>query len=310
MIQGLKHIFWVVRGGLLSILILLAWQESNAQIDPMFTLYRLNPQVLSPAHAGSIDQSEVILLNRWQWSGMEGAPKTFAATANIKVKDRIGLGTAFITDQAGPMSVTTFSQDFAYKVRLSQDWYMTGGIRFSLANIALNFADLRLTQGNDDGFLSNVSTGLKSNAGWGVKFQKKDNGAFLMISQPRIFPYMFRESGTNLQAGNFINVMLGNKIVLNEKLKIYPSALFRFSSEMPLLFDANLLFNLVDKLDVGFNYRNKESIGVRMGFQVHKSIYLGYVYEIPQTALAKIVSQTHEVGLRFSISPKVSSSEE
>ena len=60
----------------LTSLILGVVSSSFGQVETMYSLYRFNPQVISPAYAGSTENSEVTVMNRQQWIGLEGAPKT------------------------------------------------------------------------------------------------------------------------------------------------------------------------------------------------------------------------------------------
>ena len=48
-----------------------------SQQDPQYTQYMYNMNVVNPAYAGSKENLSIGLLYRDQWSGFEGAPKTF-----------------------------------------------------------------------------------------------------------------------------------------------------------------------------------------------------------------------------------------
>jgi hypothetical protein len=105
----------------------------------MYALYKLNPQYLSPVQSGSAENSEIIVSNRQQWVGFDGAPKTLGVSANIKWKYNKGLGFLVYQDQAGPMRVTNMAADFAYHVRLNAKWIMSGGVRTGFLNLAYVF---------------------------------------------------------------------------------------------------------------------------------------------------------------------------
>jgi type IX secretion system PorP/SprF family membrane protein len=96
--------------------------QSKAQIETMYNLYRLNPQVLTPVQAGSKDTSEVHLMYRQQWLGIEGAPRTMYFNGNFKWKQKRGIGVNAMFDQAGPVRLTMVSGDFAYHTQLSTNW--------------------------------------------------------------------------------------------------------------------------------------------------------------------------------------------
>jgi hypothetical protein len=68
-----------------------------------------------------------------------------------------------------------------------------------------------------------------------------------------------------------------------------------------LSWDANVYAQLNKRFDVGLNYRHQDSWGVRLGLQATKKIYVGYVYEMPTSAMSKMSVQSHEIALRYSL---------
>ncbi|MHA8067396.1 PorP/SprF family type IX secretion system membrane protein [Aquirufa sp. ROCK2-A2] len=276
---------------------------AEAQIEPMYNMYRFNPQVISPTHAGSTDSSEIIIMNRQQWTNIEGMPKTYFLNGNFKWHQQSGLGFNAMFDQAGPVKIALLSGDYAYHARLGENWNLSGGIRLGLANVSLDFSGIRLVHDSDDLFLGEQSTGLKLNVGWGVKIAKK-NGFFASLSMPRIIKYNFGDQSGGYKDVAYVYTMIGNKISLNEKLTLYPSFLARIASSVPLSWDANLLLNIKGNLDVGLNYRYQDSWGLRLGVQATKRIYIGYVYEMPTSVISKVSNPTHELALRFFVPRK------
>ena len=67
---------------LVGCLLLLAGQI-KAQTDPVFSLFRLYPQVINPTFVGASDKNEIILVNRNQWTSMPGTPVTTALMGNF-----------------------------------------------------------------------------------------------------------------------------------------------------------------------------------------------------------------------------------
>lgn len=270
----------------------------RAQIDPQLSLYRLNPQVINPAHVASLEGSEFNLQHRSQWSGLDGAPKTFAAGLSFKLKSPWGLSTQFFQSQFGPLRASSIAQDLAYRIKLSNRWALNGGIRMSLANINVNFGDVRLINQNDPSFTENIASGTKANLGWGIKLAKSNDGLFLMLGQPRVFNYSFENSNGTLQGPSYFNALLGGRINLSDKVQLSPNTLAQFASNGPLVFDVNLIIHLMHRLDLGMGYRQKQHLGYRFGINLNR-MYLAYVYEIPQQGLNYLGSANHEFGLKF-----------
>jgi type IX secretion system PorP/SprF family membrane protein len=268
-----------------------------AQIESMYSSYRLNPQILSPSHAGSDSIGQITVINRQQWIGVEGAPLTYAISGGFKFKKQGGIGFNAMYDQAGPVKVTAISGDYAYHIKLSDDWRFSGGIRAGFSNLSLDFSGLSLVHDGDALFSGSRSTGLNFNTGWGIKINKGD-GFFASLSQPRLIKYDL--GGGSYKDVAYLYTMVGTKLRLNDQISLYPSALFRTAKDVPLSWDANVYAHINDRFDVGLNYRHQDSWGVRLGLQASKKIYVGYVYEMPTSAISKISMQSHEIALRFS----------
>ncbi|WP_164847858.1 PorP/SprF family type IX secretion system membrane protein [Sandaracinomonas limnophila] len=285
--------------------------ESKAQIETMYNMYRFNPQILNPVQAGSTEHSEVIFLHRNQWVGIEGAPKTYSLTGNIKWGQKKGIGLVGMVDEVGPMRATVLSGDFAYHTKLNEKWRLSGGIRLSAANVMLNFSQLRLTNSSDPLFQGDRSTGIQPNAGFGIRINKGD-GAFISFAMPRLgkynfgqyngafkdVNYMYLNAGTRVKLGGEITTKQGDVV---SRVTLYPSVMARVAVDVPVSWDVNLQANLKGKLDVGVSYRREDSWGFRAGIQATKKYYLTYVFEKPISDLAKVTSQTHEFGVRMFI---------
>ncbi|VAW12033.1 hypothetical protein MNBD_BACTEROID05-931, partial [hydrothermal vent metagenome] len=67
---------------------LLFYTESNAQQDPQYTQYMYNMNVINPAYAGSRGTLSLGMLGRTQWTGVDGAPKTFTFDAHAPLGKR------------------------------------------------------------------------------------------------------------------------------------------------------------------------------------------------------------------------------
>lgn len=292
----------------LASLVFLANTTSYGQVETMYSLYRFNPQVLSPTYAGSTVNSEIMVMNRQQWVGIEGAPKTLGISANLKWGEKKGIGVNVLSDQLGPISTTAISADFAYHTDLNDQWRMSGGIRAGLSNMSINYSGIRIVTPSDAVFTGDRSTGFQPNVGWGLRFDHGDK-FFVSLSQPRMLKYDFGSQNTAYKDVPYFYSMVGTRVKLSDQVIVYPSMLFRMAKDVPLSWDINLTARLIDKLDAGISYRNQDSYGFRLGLQATKKIYLGYVYEMPISQISKVSNQTHELALRFSILPKKASKE-
>ena len=282
---------------ILGCLLLLAGQI-KAQTDPVFSLFRLYPQVINPTFVGASDKNEIILVNRNQWTNMPGTPVTTALMGNFNWGEKMGVGFTAFLDQLGPVKATSVNSDFAYHSLINDKWALSGGIRVGGTNLALDFAGLSLLDQTDEMFNQNYSTGLQINSGWGIRLAKEDK-FYVSISQPRMLWNDFGLQNGKYKDASFYYGMIGKKQVLSKAVSIHTNAIVRAAADLPLSYDVNLTGSFYELLDVGFGYRNDNAIGVNLGVQFSPTVYLGYQYEMPTNTISRITNQTHEFVLKF-----------
>jgi type IX secretion system PorP/SprF family membrane protein len=285
------------------ILFLLFSLRSVAQIETMYSMYRINPIISSPAFAGTMEEGhrgEIVMMDRQQWLGIQGAPRTLALTANFQYKPKIGGGFLLLADQAGPLRVATMAGDLAYHVQFNPEWSMAGGIRLGVSSVYLDYDGIQVVDPNDPILATNKGSGLKGNTGWGVRFNHK-GGFFASLSMPRVLSYDFGGFSGAYKDVTYLYINAGTTVRVNDQLSFSPSFMARAAQDVPLSWDMNVMARIGKAFDAGLAYRHKDSYGLRFGMQANPKIYLGYIYEMPISGLSKVSNQTHEIALRLSI---------
>ena len=103
------------------LLALVAGIPAWAQQDPQFTLNMFNHMTFNPGAAGSRGMLSVGVINRQQWMGFDGNPKTTAFTIHTPVKPfgiPGGIGLTFTDDRLGFEKNMTFTLNYAYRLKL------------------------------------------------------------------------------------------------------------------------------------------------------------------------------------------------
>lgn len=286
--------------------ILLGSYIASAQVESMYSMYQINPLVSSPAYAGIISRDakgEFVAINRQQWIGVQGSPRTSILTGNYQIKPKMGIAGVIASDQAGPLRISSVSGDLGYSVRLNEDWKMNGGLRLSVSSVYIDYAGLTAIDVNDPYIQINKSTGLKPNTGWGLHFSHR-NGTFVAVSQPRVLTYDFGNLSGAFKDVAYYYVQGGTSFQATSGIVLRPSAMLRLASAVPMSWDVNLVANLQDKIDVGMIYRDKISYGARIGVPFSKKVYVAYTGEFPLSTLNPIGVQTHELALKISLFEK------
>lgn len=280
-----------------------------AQQEPMYGQYFFNNTVINPAQAGASGVNQAGLLVRNQWVGIDGAPKTITAYANIRLPLQMGLAVGIYQDRLGPEVNTLLQTDLAYHVRLSEEWYLSAGIRLSAAYLRVGLTEVPNIDPRNPLFTMDVSSGLKVNTGAG--FLAYNSKTFFGISMPKAFKTQIKVSdpGVATFEKNEVRTLFtygGTTFELTKDLLLTPSAMVKIST-MPSQLDLNAIFGYKSILDFGPFVRSNvtqvdnwfNSAGFLIGVSYWKNWYLGYVYELPLTDLRTVTMQTHEISLRF-----------
>jgi type IX secretion system PorP/SprF family membrane protein len=276
----------------------------QAQIETMYSMYRLNPVITSPAFAGEVEhQAEITAMNRQQWIGIQGAPRTMAFTGNFKWKPKTGLAFLAMSDIAGPLKISTVAGDFSYQVKLNDAWKLSGGVRLAASSLSLDYDGIQVVDNADPVFQGDRSTGIKFNTGWGLRVGNT-KGTFFAISQPRVIGYDFGNVNGGYKDVTYHYLNAGTMVRLSENVSLLPSFMARVAADVPVSWDVNVMSRIGTSFEAGVSYRHKDSYGARIGIQASPKIYLGYIYELPSSALSKVTSQSHEIAVRLSIFKK------
>ena len=284
-----------------SIFILgLVWATSGvAQIEPMYGMYRFNANAINPAQAGSSKQMDVALLSRWQWSTLEGAPKTHVASFSTPYRENVGFAVNMVSDNIGPVSDFYLGADYAYQIPISNETKLSGGIRLSVINHRVNLANRNIIDQTDEAFKYNLNSGFRVNPGLG--FLLINPKYYVGFSMPRILRYSF---GDQFNISTYKDVQhtflyAGFEKELNRDITLRPSFISNFAVNSPLSIDVNVTASVFDRFDIGLMYRIQDAIGLVTGYRFTNGLYLGYSYEYPISQMRRVTRMSNEFALRF-----------
>ncbi len=288
-------------------LYIIAILAAIAQQDPQFSFNRLTQLTVNPGYAGNDGSINGLILNRYQWVGMEGAPKTLVfsvgAASNLFGLTS-GVGLNVISDELGFQKNISVNLDYAYRKK-------TGigelGIGPSLGfyNMSVN-GDWYIPESEyhgtvtDPGIPQGEASQLAIDLGFGV-FLKSNN-------------YFFGASVTHL---NQASIILGDQARSFLARHYYLSAGYNISLTDPLFelkpavyfktdmaaYQADFTLDLVYKkrFSAGLNYRINDAVCVLIGVEMNNGLKIGYAYDIITSALAGYSGGSHELYLSYSI---------
>lgn len=274
---------------------------SQAQIEPMYGMYRFNALAINPAQAGANRSTDISLLSRWQWTAIEGAPKTHVASLNLPFRQNVGFGLNLVSDNIGPVSDFYIGTDYAYQIPITRKTKISAGLRLSVINHRVDLNSRRLIDEADESFKFNMNSGFRVNPGLG--FLVINPKFYVGYSMPRLLKFSY---GSLYDVSSYKDVQhsflyAGYNYQYNREITFRPSFIVNTSLDAPVSFDINAMATFKDVLDVGLMYRAKDAIGLVLGYKFNNGLYAGYSYEYPVSDIRKVSRMTHEFALRFAI---------
>jgi type IX secretion system PorP/SprF family membrane protein len=293
---------------ILLVFFFLSILKATAQQDPHFTQCMNNMSVVNPAYATA---TPAILnlgsLYRYQWAGIEGAPKTLTLFAHTPINQNIEGGFSLVSDNIGDgaKKETNFFADFAYVLQLNEKQKLSFGLKAGFSSISTNFNGFQLNSGDtstDKAFSENINETVP-NIGVGAYYFTDNYYVGLSVpnllsaehikSRPDINSFGPQEIHTYFTGGYVFDI--------NEAFKLKPALMAIFVKGAPVSVDltANVLYN--EKFELGAAYRFGDAVSLLMNVNVTPNLRVGYSYDYVTSNLSQFSSGSHEIVLLYNL---------
>ncbi len=285
-------------------LILVAGSVS-AQQDAMFSQYMFNTLAINPAYAGSRDVLSVTALNRTQWSGIAGAPRTQTLSMHSPVaKKNIGLGLQIFNDKIGITRTTGAFLSYSYRLKMGNG-SLALGIQGGVANFRADYSTVDVSgdaPAGDPSFSQRVNKMLP-NFGAGLYYSAKK--FYVGLSVPHMLNNTLNENQVRVSNSfvgrQYMQFFLagGYSFDLSPDLCLKPSALVKAVKGAPLQLDFSANLWIKDRVGVGASYRSGSDLILLFEIQATQQLRFGYAYDFGLNALADYHNGSHELMLRY-----------
>ena len=285
------------------ILCILAFQMPLfAQQDAQSSLYFFNPLNYNPAYAGSRGSLNVTAVNRAQWVGLDGAPRTQFLSIHAPVmKKHLGIGGNLSYDRIGSRTNFTLMANVAYHLEFKHtDWKVSMGLSGGVQSSQYDFNGLTVIDPTDYNYTT--SNQIKSpNFGTGMYAYSKN--AYIGFSIPRLMQRSFGTlSNSYLQRHYFLAA--GYVYHYNSVLDLKPSILLKFTANAPITIDFNFSTHMFKQFWAGIMYRYNSSIGLNLAYSPNDAWTFGYAYDFPVNRMRFNNWGNHELYLAFDLRSK------
>ena len=282
--------------------------QGYGQTKPMFSQYMYNMLTLNPSYAGIRNSTSLSGIFRKQWVGIDGAPSTYMASIDSKIKNsNWGWGLQFYDDEifvektTGLQAYTSLHVPVSFK---EDGTTLSIGIGFGAMNYRGDFTriDPNLIQPGDPSFKD--VKGIEPTAGFGALLHTSK--WYFGIS----LPSLLRAQVLTSKQVDVSSLLQYNEVfatggyVFGEEdanIKWKPSVLIKMAKGAPLEFDCNVNVWFHDFFSVGFSYRTGDAIVALLELQASPRFRLGYAYDYTSSQLNSFSRGTHELMLRYEI---------
>lgn len=277
-----------------------------AQQEPLYTQYMFNTMSVNPGYTGTQSTMDLSLLSRLQWTGLEGAPRTYAFSGHTPFTEyNMGIGVSLVADKLGPVNNFYFNVNYAYRVNITDDLILSMGIKGGFYNYSVGLDGLLLDGTEDDpSFQGKMERKFQPNAGAGFYLYNKQ--LYVGFSVPKFFQSKLDErDDTNEDVLAILKrhyyIMAGYLFRLNDDFKIRPSFINKIVEGAPPSTDVTAQVLYQDTYWLGATYRLGDAVALLANMQITDQLMVGYSYDFSVSRLRTYNSGSHEFMIRYSL---------
>lgn len=292
-------------------LILSSLSIIKAQDESTFTHTMVNPFIVNPGYTGITGDHQIMFHMRNSWSGFKNAPNTYAVSWNGPVADRLGMGTMFLSDNAGLMNKYRGQLSFGYNFYANKNFKLGIGLSTELHQERLrsSFIDNPLYEPGDDLIDDRLNGAQWFDATAGIYGDYRNILYFGLSTANMIRAKLndIRDSSFAEEITEYWNFQLGYRFnLLEHDVIIEPSVFIRHNFNAPTFVDLGLRASFLNqRVTGGLLYRAGSGgmLGLLIGTSIN-TFRVQYSYDIGLQRFQEYSSGSHEITIGFSLMGK------
>ena len=290
-------------------LLLLFNLAALGQIDPQFTNNMHYKLGVNPGFAGAEDKINGLLLNRYQWEGMPGAPKTLVFSADAAINafgSPGGLGLNIVSDQLGFEENIIINANYAYQAELNIG-SLGIGLSLGLYNKSINGEwevpeeEGIYTQPGSDPLVPQAEVSqVAGDIGFGLYLSTTKYYMGVSATHINEASIKFEELESAYLARHYY-LMGGYNIKLPDPLfELRPSFLWKSDlAGWQLDLNTNVVYD--DRFWGGLTYRVNDAVALLMGVEMGNGLKVGYAFDLVTSSIGYWGWGSHEIFISYSL---------
>ena len=277
----------------------------SAQQYPWWTQYGSNQTLLNPGFCGTKRLIDFRINYRNQWTGYDGAPKTYILSLHSRLmKGKVGVGGFLFKDDIGPFR--NFNTGFALAYHLKfPDSELSIGLQGNY--ISQSFIGTEITLHNQQDLAINQYITDKVNnfdGSFGIVYYNDRFHIGIAANNVASSPFEFYNLDT-LKKGRFknaphYNLSAGYNFAESVDYVFENSILAVYVPGVPFSFDYTLRLHIKKQIMGGVSFRVNDAIALHLGCTIKEDFQFLYSYDIVTSPLRSYQKGTHEIKLVFS----------
>ena len=290
---------------LVLIVLLFGGFQLMAQQVPHFSQFWFNDFVINPAVAGTKPYYQAKSNNRYQWVGINDAPKTFILSAFGPEKNKdMGYGLQLFSDVTGPTSRLGFYGSYAYNLRIKNDIRLSMGISVGMLQYKIDGSQIRLHDSNDQALGEETYAEFVPDADFGIMVYGKNWHGGLVAKQ--LFNYSLdlddvESLGMNALTTHFF-LHGAYRYDIDNDWAVEPFAMLKYMYPTPLQIDFGTRGIWKKMVWLGVSWRSSDAVAIMIGYEYEEQISFGYSYDITTSNLQTASTGSHEIMIGFKFS--------
>jgi type IX secretion system PorP/SprF family membrane protein len=311
-----KHLS--LKAGGLTFFLIFAGFMASAQQDAQFSQYTFNGLYINPAYAGYKQDTYLNAFYRSQWTGLEGAPRTFSLAVDGSVNDtKVGLGLLLSQDKIGAQSSLAVYANYAYRLQMgdNENSRLAFGLGGGFIQNGLDGSKLNPVDAGDNYIPTGYESSILPDARAGVLYT--NDKFFAGLSADNLVAHLVtgmrdKSIAVPVPVPHFY-LTAGALFSVNDDTKIKPSFLLKDDRGGPTSLDINIFTLLGERVWIGGTYRtavplynkpylqkdlqkSNAFVGIVEVFATEK-LRIGYAFDYSLTPLANYSYGSHEISI-------------
>lgn len=273
--------------------------HAKAQQLPQLTQYQFNDYIFNPAIAGSRDYFELRSGQRYQWVGIQDAPRTFTLSGTTPIGEKMGVGGYLFTDIVGPTRRTGVQFSYAYHLQFTEDLKLSLGLSAGLLQFLIDGSKITLRDPGDPAMDDQLRGELMPDAKFSFylyhpKFWFGATAPQLLRNRVQFFEDR-NEVLSRMEDHYYVTA--GYRIPIGDDWKLEPSLLLKYVDPVPPKVDITATLRYKNTMWLGASYRTNDAYAAMVGYTIKETFQFGYSYDIITSNLRNYSTGSHEVML-------------